>query len=457
MKDRRQIRRIGLRIEHACDSTHRTSSTLVAQYSGGVLAYVRMESWRFRRRVAMMLWHVKVAMMFAAAFVWRRLLVKTTFIAITGSVGKTSAKEMLAAILATRYPTAKSFANQNDYSGVPRSLLHVRPWHRFAVLEVAANGRGLMLRSAPLVRPDIAVVLTVAATHRKEFRTLDRTAAEKATLLAALRPSGTAVLNGDDPHVAAMADGLRPRVVWFGSSPGFDYRAERMASSWPERTSFELSAGSQSFIVRSRLLGPQWQSSILAALAVADLCGIPLPEAIAAAAGVEPVTARMQAVDLPCGAVMIRDDYGGSHHTLLSALAFLEHAAAVRKLLVFSDMTDTSMSPRERFAWIGRYAARCLDGVVFVGEQSQRGVRAAIAAGMPATAAHAFADVHAAALFLRRELMSGDLVLLKGRSCDHMARLYYGLIGSVACRKTACDKTIVCDLCPELGARPDGP
>ncbi len=404
----------------------------------------------------MSLWHVKVALMRAVAFVWRRLLVRTTFIAITGSVGKTSAKEMLAAILSTRHPTAKSFANQNDYSGVPRSLLRVRPWHRFAVLEVAANGRGVMLRSAPLVRPDIAVVLSVAETHRKDFRGLDRTAAEKARLLAALRPSGIAVLNGDDPRVAAMAEGLRPRVVRFGSAPGFDYRAERMSSGWPDRTSFVLHAGTQSYAVRSRLLGAHWQSSILAALAVADLCGIPLPEAIAAAAREEPATARMQAVDLAGGAVMIRDECGGSRHTLQAALVFFAHAAAGRKILVFSDMTDTSMSPKERFAWIGNYAAQCLDGVVFVGEHGERGVRAAVAAGLPPTAAHAFTDVYDAALFLRTELRSGDLVLLKGRTCDHLSRVYYGLVGTVACRKAACDKTIVCDRCSELGARPDG-
>jgi len=400
------------------------------------------------------LWHVKVALMCAAAFLWRRLLVRTTFIAITGSVGKTSTKEMLAAMLATRFPTVKTYANQNDYSGVPRSLLRVRPWHRFAVVEVAANGRGVMLRSARLVRPDIAVVLAVATTHRKGFRTLDRTAAEKALLLAELRPSGTAVLNGDDRRVAAMAAGLRQRIVWFGSSPTFDYRAEQVASSWPERMSFRLHAGLKSYAVHSRLLGTHWQNSALAALAVADLCGIPLAQAISAAAQVEPVTGRMQPVDLPCGAVLIRDEHGGARDTLLPALAFLEQAAAGRRILVFSDMTDTPKSPKQRFAWIGKQAVQCTDGVVFVGEQCERGARAAIAAGMPSTATHAFHDVHQAALFLRGELRSGDLVLLKGRTCDHMTRVYYGLIGDVACRKAVCEKTIICDLCPELGARP---
>src|SRR5258708_28246734 len=102
-----------------------------------------MELRRVLRAGSSALWRVKVALMYVAAFVWRRLLFRTTFIAITGSVGKTTAKECLAAILASHGPTLATFANQNDFSGVPKTLLRVRPKHRFAVVEVAGNGFGL--------------------------------------------------------------------------------------------------------------------------------------------------------------------------------------------------------------------------------------------------------------------------------------------------------------------------
>ena len=168
------------------------------------------------QRLQAPLWKVKCFLMYVAAYLWRRLLFRTTFIAITGSVGKTTAKECLAAIMSSRFPTASTWANQNDESGVPRSILRVRPWHRFAVLEVAASGRGLMRRSAPLVSPDVALVLTVARTHMRSHKTLESVAAEKFELLKALRPGGTAVLNADSSWVAAMARAANAK--WSGSA-----------------------------------------------------------------------------------------------------------------------------------------------------------------------------------------------------------------------------------------------
>jgi UDP-N-acetylmuramoyl-tripeptide--D-alanyl-D-alanine ligase len=390
--------------------------------------------------------------MYLAAYLWRRLLFRTTFIAITGSVGKTTAKECLAAALASRFPTAKSLANQNDYSGVPRSVLRVRPWHRFAVLEVAANGLGLMRRSARLVRPDVAIVLTIARTHVKNFRTLENAAAEKAELLAKLRPNGLAVLNGDDPLVAAMAAPLTQRVVWFGSSPEFDYWAGSVSSRWPERLSFQIHAAAGSEQVQTQLVGTHWKNSVLAAIAAANVCGVALPEAIAAIGSVQPALARMQPAALPSGATILRDEQNGSVDTLQVAFQALAEATAARKILVISDVTDTSRSHRDRFHRIGKQAAGIFQSAVFIGDSAHHGVREVIAAGMSAEHAHAFASLEQAEEFLRQELRPDDLVLLRGRCTDHLTRLYFGLLGTVKCRKSDCSKTIVCDLCPELGA-----
>jgi UDP-N-acetylmuramoyl-tripeptide--D-alanyl-D-alanine ligase len=409
----------------------------------------------YLQRAGLALWHAKVALMYGAAFVWRRLLFRTTFVAITGSVGKTTAKQCLAAALASRFPTVWTFANQNDYSGVPRTLLRVRFHHRFAVLELAGNGRGLMQRSARLVRPDVAVVLAVARTHMKEFRTLDNTAAEKARLLAALRPGGIAVLNGDDPRVAAMSGSVKQRIVWFGSAPAFDLWAEELSSRWPERFSLRVHSGAECQLVQTQLIGTHWKNSVLGALAASQICGVTLAEAAEAMRRVEPVPGRMQPVRLPSGAVIIRDEYNGSIDTLQKALQFLAEARAGRRILVFSDMTDFSQRPRDRIARVAKEAARFTGCVVFLGEHAKHGVRAAISAGMPPENVHGFMGFEAAVAFLRAELRPGDLVLLRSRFCDDLSRLYFGLIGTVDCRKTNCDRMVLCDLCPELGARPD--
>lgn len=397
------------------------------------------------------------ALLYVAAFVWRRLLFRTTFIAITGSVGKTTAKDCLAAILSSRFPIATTYGSNNTFVQLMQTILRVRPWHRFAVLEVATDGPGWMRRMAPLVHPNVAVILSVAHTHSDKFENLAATAAEKARLLDSLPADGMAVLNGDDPNVAAMANRGKFSVTWFGTSASFDVRATQMSSNWPERFSFVLHSKSASHIVKTRLLGIHWVSSVLGALAAASVCGIHLEEAIPAVAGVEPPTARMQPVVVPGGAIVIRDELNGSVDTLETALQVLENSKAARRILVFSDVADCSRRPRRRLARIGRRAAALAETVVFVGSHADHGARGAILAGMPPENVYWFQLPLQAAEFLRAELKPEDLVLLKGCGSHHLSRIYFALLGDVGCWKFPCSKRILCDDCHELGANPVTP
>lgn len=242
------------------------------------------------------------------AFLWRRVLIRTTFVAITGSLGKTTTKEMLAAILATRARTFRSWRNQNSGVMVPLNILQVRPWHRFAVLEVAAAAPNTMRNAARLVSPDVALILGVLRTHSTEFRDLDEHAAEKALLLDALRPGGLAVLNGDDPRVAHMAERGRGSVRLVGTSPGHSVWADQIVSRWPGRLELRVHIGGESCTVQTQLVGTHWTPAVLAALAAAHGLGIGLHEAAGALRRLEPFPARLQPVMLPGGAVVIRDD-----------------------------------------------------------------------------------------------------------------------------------------------------
>ncbi|NWF84492.1 MAG: hypothetical protein HXY18_11755, partial [Bryobacteraceae bacterium] len=143
----------------------------------------------------------------AAAWVWRRLMWRTTFIAITGSLGKTTCKELLAAILKAHAPAFATIGNQNGPQFVALSTLRVRPWHRYAVLELAGSSPGTLDQSAPVVRPDIAVVLGVYRTHSTQFVSLEEHAREKERLIAHAAPRATAVLSADDPFVSRMSGG----------------------------------------------------------------------------------------------------------------------------------------------------------------------------------------------------------------------------------------------------------
>lgn len=390
--------------------------------------------------------------LYALAAVWRRVLFRTTFIAVTGSLGKTTAKECIARILQTRFPTAKTLYNQNDASGVPRTVLRVRPWHRFAVVEVGTDRPGLITRSSRLIRPRIAVVLTVARTHTQSFVTLEETAAEKARILDALPPDGLAILNFEDPRVRQMAVGVGRRVKTFGRSPADDLRVTEVSAQWPGRLMLQVCTASDMQWIKTNLVGEQWVNSVLAALLTALSCGIDLATAAAAVGQVEPFIARMQPVRLVSGAIILRDEYNGSQDTWGPALAVLKEATVARRILVASGMSDSGKRISVHMRELGQAAARAADVAVFVGEHAKSAAKAAVRSGMAPGAVVGFADLERAAEYLRSELRGGDLVLLKGRTTDHLERVFFAQIGSVRCRKARCSKTIACDLCPELRA-----
>lgn len=409
---------------------------------------------RARNRLRRLFWKVEAAarppVAMAVAYVWRRLMVRTTVIAITGSVGKTTAKEILAAALEASGPVVKTFRNQNDRYGLPKTICAMRPWHRFAVVELGAQRPGDMRRLAQVLRPDIAVVLCVARTHTNRFKDLDATAAEKATLLTALPRTGIAVLNADDRRVRRMADERAVRTVFFGSAAACDYQAEAAESRWPGRLRLEVVHGQRRTDVRTRLVGAHWTASVLAAIAVAGVCGVSIEEAAARIARVAPFAGRMQPVALPSGAIMMRDEENGSPDTIAAMLEVLRNARTQRRGLVFSDESDSKERPRKRLRRMGRLAAELCDFAVFVGDHSHHGVAAATHAGMDPACCPGFYTLEDAAVWLRKSLRPGDLVFLKGRSTDHLSRILFAQFGRIGCWRSRCDIKWLCDYCGEL-------
>ena len=409
-----------------------------------------MNTILLRRKVRTLLWQCKLQSLYVAAYVWRRLLLRTTFIVITGSVGKTTTKECVAAVLAARYPTAKTLYNQNDYYGAPRSFLRVRPWHRFAVIETGADQPGMMRRTARLVRPHIAVILTVARTHINVFRTLDETAAEKAQLLTGLTSNGIAILNADDLRVRGMADNCRGTVKWFGRSAGLDLWAEEVSSQWPARLSVHMRTASTTQRVQTNLVGEHWGNSILAAMLVAETCGIALPEAAAALEQVQPFMGRMQPIHLPNGATILRDENNASPDAGEAALRVLTQARARRKVLVLGDISDSREKSRVRFRRLGQQAAQVADLAIFIGEHGHSAVKAATATGLAKDQAREFVTPAQAAAYLKTELRDGDLVLLKGRTTEHLSRIVFAQFGQIGCWTASCQRRILCDICDQL-------
>lgn len=399
----------------------------------------RVTPWRFRRKVLRF-----------RANIWRRMLFKTTFIAITGSIGKTTTKECVAGVLSKRYRTGKTRYNRNCSRGVPRTLLTIKRKHRFAVIEMATGGPGQLARSAAIVRPKIAIVLTVARTHTDRFKTLEDTAAEKASLLDFLPPDGTAILNAEDPRVLAMASRCRCDVKTFGRSPSADIWAEEISSRWPARLSFRARTADESVWVQTQLVGEHWVNSVLAALLVGKCCGVPLEKGAAGLAEVQPHLARMQPVTLPCGATILRDEETASIDTVDAAMKVLGDAVAQRRILVMSDISDTDERTRVRVRRMGSLAPPICDMAVFVGEHAHYAIKGAIAGGMDAKRVIGFDTAKEGAEYLKSELREGDFMLIKGRTCDHLERIVHFQTSPVACWIKKCRQRVLCDLCPEL-------
>jgi UDP-N-acetylmuramoyl-tripeptide--D-alanyl-D-alanine ligase len=249
-----------------------------------------------------------------------------------------------------------------------------------------------------------------------------------------------------------VPEGVKVRT--FGMSPAADCRASRIEAVWPDRLGMQVTMAGTACDVQTRLVGECWTPSVLAALLAAGAAGVPLDQAVETICQTEPHTARLEPVELPSGAIMLRDDKGSQAPTIEPALRVLEQARVSRRVLVVSDYSDSSHSHRDRMKYLGRDAARCADVAIFVDVRGDRARKAAISAGMPESDVHFFLNLEDAARFLSGELKKGDLVLLKGRIGHHLARLHHAQLGSVACWKAVCRKTSLCDQCPDLGAIP---
>jgi len=380
-------------------------------------------------------------------------MLRTTVIAITGSVGKTTAKQCLSAILSARAPTLATLHNQNDWSGVPRTILRLRPWHRYAVIEIGTAEHGTMRRNARLARPHVAIVLAVASTHTNVFRSLDDTAAEKAQIVAAVPRRGLAILNAGDERVQRMAEGCRCRVETFGRPAASDAWADEVSARWPERLALRVHTAASTQRVQTRLVGAHWVNGILAAVLAARSQGVGLADTAEALARVDPFTARMQPVRLPNGAIVIRDELNSSPDTWRAALEVLRESSARRRVLVASDLSDTRTRSRLRSRELGDFAVESADVALFIGEHASAAVRRAVARGMDPANVEGVMDVRAAAERLASLLQEGDLALLKGRGTHHLSRVLFAQLGGIGCWKTRCRKRIACDICREL--RPD--
>ncbi len=386
-----------------------------------------------------------------ASFYRRWPLARVTLVAFTGSMGKTTTAACAAAAIGLR----RRPSGNNAFGRMLVSLFRIRPWQRFAVIETGIERPGQMDRIAAVLQPDLVVVTAIGSSHGRSFRDLAHIAAEKGRLLDAMRCGGIAILNIDDPHVRDLARRAPGRVITYGFSPDADIRALRLSLDWPQGNRLRVAVEGQELELRSALFGRGMAYAALAALAAAHALGEPLAEAAARIAAVAPAMMRLDVVALPSGAWLIRDEFRSNVETIDAALDLLEEVPG-RKFAIMGEINEPPSPAGPVYRRLGGRLARICERVAVVGSRSthqQFASGARRAGGDPGRFLRAGHDWRRAVEAILEDLRADDVVLVKGRNEQCLARASLALMGrDVRCCRTICTlREGICDGCPSLG------
>lgn len=345
---------------------------------------------------------------------WRSQFPRLNVIGITGSVGKTSTKELIAAVLGQRYNVFKSYKSyNNEYSLMPL-ILQLQEEHEQAVLEMGAGWEfGELTRVCEIVRPNIGVTLGVSHSHFGRMGSLENIAKNKAELTQSLPADGWAVLNGDDFRVKAMANMTIARPFFYGSDPTFDLWADEIETFGLEGIAFTAHYQGKAHRLRLPLLGRHNVQTASAAIAVGLLCGLGWDEI---EAGLNDPQARVRLLVLPGinGSTIIDDSYNASPVSTVAALDLLQDTPAKgRKLAFLADMLELGDYTEEGHRVVGRRVAQVAEQLVVMGELGQIVGQEALKSGLKENQVTFAANKADATRILQEKLQAGDLLLVK--------------------------------------------
>lgn len=363
---------------------------------------------------------VRVAPYYKSAFLRR-----TDFIGITGSCAKTTTKDLVGAVLASRHKGKTSRDSRNLPSGIARTILRVAPTDEFCAVELSgtmADSGATFKDMLDLVAPKIGIVTNVGTDHIAEFKTPENIAKVKGQLVEALPEDGVAILNADDDRVLAMRSRCRCRVVTCGSSQDADVRATEVRSEWPEPLSLRVHHGENSATVTTQLHGEFWAQPVAAAIATGLEMGVPLEAAAAAVGSVQAFARRMEPVDRDDGVSFICDCAKTPIGAVPITFDFMKKAKAKRKIIVVGSLADfPSSSSNTPYISVAKQGLEAADIVVFAGRWAAKVLT--VKKNAPPGAMEIFPSVSSARAFLRNTLRPGDLVLLKGGKKDLLPTL----------------------------------
>jgi UDP-N-acetylmuramoyl-tripeptide--D-alanyl-D-alanine ligase len=340
----------------------------------------------------------------------------TKVVAITGSAGKTTTKEVTSEFLAARYRVLRNRGNLNNHIGLPLSLIELRQRPEIAVVELGMNHAGEIRTLTRVAEPDVRVWTNVGEAHLGFFASLDAIADAKAEILEGADASSVLVANADDERIGARTGTFAGRVVTFGIDRAADVRAHDVTDRGIDGTEARVTTAKGDVVLRTPLVGRGNLSNVLAATAVALEFDIPLETIRERAAGLRPAAHRGEVIRLGDQVTVIDDSYNANPTATRRALDVLAGSAATRRIAVLGEMLELGDRATALHQEVGRAAVTARVDVLFAvgGGPAAALAQAAVDAGMPHANVRHFATSDEAAAAAVATIQRGDLVLVKG-------------------------------------------
>lgn len=338
------------------------------------------------------------------------------FVGITGSVGKTSTKDMVSGVLSKKFNVLKTQGNFNNEIGVPLTVFNIEASHEAAVVEMGMSGFGEISRLTSIVRPDIAVITNIGLSHLEKLGSRQNILRAKMEIFEGLKTNGLVILNGDDNLLNGLKDLLNFRTVFYGMEDGLDYQAYNISSQGEMGTSFELAIGNYSYKVHVPVPGIHNIHNALAAIAVGIELKIPVDDIIKGIGEFSPSKMRLNIIDLN-GIKIINDAYNASPHSMEAAINVLKDVAKDndRTIAVLGDMLELGDITVKAHREVGKYAvSKNVNYVVAVGEKGKDIADGALEAGAAEDRVFHFRDNSEAGKFLLDFTKTGDVLVVKG-------------------------------------------
>lgn len=356
---------------------------------------------------------------------WWRDKHQVRVVGITGSVGKSTTKELVAAVLSERYSVLKNKGNLNNEIGLPLSLLQLNADHEVAVLEMGFYVPGEIKLLCDIAKPEIGVITNIGTVHAERAGSKEVIAQGKAELVEALPANGTAILNFDDPYVRPMEAKANCSVLWYGLDPEADWWADEIVSDGLKGIQFKLHFHRDELKLKVPMIGRHSVHTILRAVAVAQSLGMDIPEIIHALTQ-NRSQLRLVVTKTKSGATVIDDSYNASPESTLAALNLLDEIPG-RKIAILGDMLELGQYERQGHELVGRRASEVVDLLITVGKLGKTLGESAVCYNFPAEKVVHFDEVPDVSGYLKTILQENDIVLIKGSNGLRMDRIVSAL------------------------------